>query len=43
MLKFKSLIRASKKQNLKDSLGAYDDFGKFQLIKVAGDVVFSKN
>jgi predicted dehydrogenase len=31
-----------KKQNLKDSLGAYDDFGKFQLIKVAGDVVFPK-
>lgn len=31
-----------RKQNLRDSLGSYDDFGKFQLIRVAGDVVFPK-
>ncbi len=31
-----------RKQNIKDSLGHYDDFGKFQLIKIAGDVVFPK-
>ena len=31
-----------KKQNISDSLGRYDDFGKFQLIKVAGDVLFPK-
>ncbi len=31
-----------RKQNISDSLGRYDDFGKFQLIKVAGDVLFPK-
>lgn len=31
-----------KKQNISDSLGRYDDFGKFQLIRVAGDVLFPK-
>ena len=31
-----------KKQNIKDFLGSYDDFGKFQLIKFAGDVLFPK-
>ncbi|MBF0385065.1 MAG: Gfo/Idh/MocA family oxidoreductase [Candidatus Omnitrophica bacterium] len=29
-----------KRRNIKDSLGAYDDFGKYQLIKHAGDVIF---
>lgn len=31
-----------KKQNMEDSLGPYDDFGKYQLIKSAGDVTFPK-
>lgn len=31
-----------RKQNITDSLGAFDDFGKFQLIKTAGDVVHPK-
>ncbi|MBP9854510.1 MAG: Gfo/Idh/MocA family oxidoreductase [Candidatus Omnitrophica bacterium] len=31
-----------KKQNMGDSLGPYDDFGKYQLIKQAGDVMFPK-
>lgn len=31
-----------RQQNLKDTMGSYDDFGKFQLIRVAGDVVFPK-
>lgn len=30
------------KQNIDESLGAYDDFGKYQLIKAAGDVTFPK-
>ncbi|MDP8212479.1 MAG: Gfo/Idh/MocA family oxidoreductase [Candidatus Zapsychrus exili] len=31
-----------KKQNISDSLGPFDDFGKYQLIKSAGDVTFPK-
>lgn len=31
-----------KVQNMDDSLGPYDDFGKYQLIKQAGDVSFPK-
>lgn len=31
-----------KKQNITDSLGAYDDFGQYQLIRSAGDVTFPK-
>jgi predicted dehydrogenase len=31
-----------KRQNIDDSLGSYDDFGKYQLIKQAGDVTFPK-
>lgn len=31
-----------KVQNIEDSLGPYDDFGKYQLIKQAGDVSFPK-
>jgi len=31
-----------KKKNITDSLGRYDDFGKYQLIKNAGDVMFPK-
>ncbi len=30
------------KQNIKESLGPYDDFGKYQLIKHAGDVILPK-
>ena len=31
-----------KKQNISDSLGPYDDFGKYQLIRSAGDVTFPR-
>jgi predicted dehydrogenase len=31
-----------KKKNITDSMGRYDDFGKYQLIKTAGDVAFPK-
>ena len=31
-----------KRQNIKDSFGRYDDYGKYQLIKQAGDVSFPK-
>ncbi len=31
-----------KRQNIDESLGPYDDFGKYQLIKSAGDVTFPK-
>jgi len=31
-----------RKQNITDSLGRYDDFEKFKLIKSAGDVIFPK-
>ncbi len=40
--KIKIYDKGIKKQNISDSLGAYDDFGKFQLIKHAGDVSIPK-
>lgn len=30
------------KENINDSLGMYDDFGRFQLLKSAGNVIFPK-
>ena len=40
--KIKIYDKGIKKQNIKDSLGRYDDFGKFQSIKSAGDVILPK-
>ena len=40
--KIKIYEKGITRQNIKESLGRYDDFGKFQLMKSAGNVVFPK-
>ncbi len=40
--KIKVFEKGLKKQNIKDSLGGFDNFGEFQLIKSAGNVVIPK-
>lgn len=40
--KIKIFDKGIKRQNIKESLGRYDDFGKFQSIKSAGDVSIPK-
>ena len=37
--KIKIYDKGIRKQNIGESLGRYDDFGKFQMIKSAGDVI----
>ena len=40
--KLKIYDKGIKRQNMTDSLGRYDDYGKYQLIKQAGDVAIPK-
>ncbi len=40
--KIKIFDKGIKKKNMNESLGRYDDFGRYQSIKSAGDVVFPK-